>query len=338
VLIVRFGGIGDILLSTPMARSLYEAFPSVAIDYVVGRGLRQTLEGLPYVRSIFEFDKRWSKMSPPYLMDFRDQLCKVDYDCYFNLQPSIKTRLIGALISARKQVVFAKDRAKQENGHVRHAIHDFLKELRHVDVAPTASAQMDFVVPDDARSSVDRILGYRPDRKLVIVNPCATRPINRWPARRFAEVCDALSVDPSLDIAYVGSKRGRYVLADFRRSLKHADRLIDTSNKLTIKELGALIARADVMLTGDTGPMHIASALNRPIVCLSGAADPDRTGPLNPDAVVLIDRSLGCVSCQRKTCYRGFRPVCMSNLSVERVERAVKDALGAPEQIQVMVS
>ena len=108
-------------------------------------------------------------------------------------------------------------------------------------------------------------------------------------------------------------------------------RILNLAGQLSVKEFGALLARADTLLTCDTGPMHIAAALNTPLVVLSGAADPDRTGPLTENSTVLIDRELSCVPCRDRICVRGD-VLCMSNLSVPGVLAAIGERLEFSER------
>jgi len=84
-----------------------------------------------------------------------------------------------------------------------------------------------------------------------------------------------------------------------------------------------LLLRADTLLTCDTGPMHIGAALQTPLVVLSGAADPNRTGPLTENSTVLIDYSLPCVPCRDRICARGD-VMCMQNLTVPSVNSSIE--------------
>ena len=112
----------------------------------------------------------------------------------------------------------------------------------------------------------------------------------------------------------------------WRRQVARADpRILNFAGRLTVKEFGALLARAGALLTCDTGPMHIGAALETPLVVLSGAADPHRTGPLTENSTVLIDRTLPCVPCRDRLCARGD-VMCMQNLSVPAVIAATDSA------------
>ena len=193
---------------------------------------------------------------------------------------------------------------------------------------------MDFIVPDSAHASLTaklRRLGWREGSRLLVINPAASRPINRWPLERFQALAAHFAGTPGCQVMVTGAPRSFLTVMDgldevgLAAAVAAADpRILDLAGQLTVKELGALLERANTFLTCDTGPMHIGSAVGVPMVVLSGAADPDRTGPLGEDASVLIDRTLGCVPCRDRRCARGD-VMCMQNLSVENVIAAVAE-------------
>lgn len=332
-LVIRLGGLGDILLATPTIRALSEAFAGIEIDVVVGDGLSEVLSGLPYINKVIEFKKQGRDAHPQEFMAFLRMVRGSRYDLFINLHPSAKTVLIGQATGAATRISFSKDRRRQkETGRVRHAIHDFYKELAVLGISGTLDRAMDFHIPRCSAERVDALLdeqGIGGEDLLVVVNPAATRLVNRWPVDRFAAVCDRLARQEGLRVAVTGAPADRATVSRLKERAGYAQSLVDLCGRLSIKELGALLARANGFLTCDTGPLHIAAALDTPLVCLSGAADPDRTGPLSPRSRVLIDRTLPCVPCQDKRCRFGEDIRCMAGLSVSAVYQAVMEQIGA---------
>ncbi|HEY3332348.1 MAG TPA: glycosyltransferase family 9 protein [Capsulimonadaceae bacterium] len=328
-LIVRFGGLGDILLSTPTVRAIAQEFPGIEIDYIVGKGLTPVLSGIPYIRRIIEFDKNGADSSPHAIASFLSRLASEGYDLFVNLHPSVKTALFGLASGARKHVWFVKDRRRNAlTGKVPHAIDDFAKELSHLGIDDIDSHAMDFVVPAADVAQAREILastGVAETDKLLVMNPAATRYVNRWAPERFADLCDRYVGIDGVKVVVTGGSGDRKLIDEMLGNSQRARDVIDLGGKLSIKQLGAVLARADAFVTADTGPMHIAAALDAPLICLSGAADPDRTGPLSPKSTVLIDRSLPCVSCQNKTCQFGMDIKCMTGISVDAVASAIDD-------------
>lgn len=318
ICVLRLGGMGDILLSTPTVRALAEHFGTQEIDYFVGPGMSVALDGLPYVRDTIVFD-RTRDVQPRAFFDLIRRVRAARYDLFLNLQPSIKTVAIQKLSGAKQQIVFQKNREKQSDGKVRHAIDDFSKEIKPLGVK-VLDRQLDFYIPEAARQSLAQKFDL--STPYIAVNPAGTRDINRWPAERFAALFSALArAEPSFRLVLLGGPSDTALAEQIAGQTDVS--LVNLCGKLTIKELGALLERSSCVVTGDTGPLHIASAVKAPIVCLSGAADPDRTGPTRPGDLVVINRELSCVPCQGRYCKRGDI-ACMAELPVAWVLDAVQ--------------
>ena len=337
-LFIRFGGMGDILLATPSIRAVRRAFPGIEIDFIVGGGMGDTLAGNDDVRRVYVFDKRGIDSRLDHFLPFLARLTRPRYDLVINLHPSAKSYLMAAATGARTRLTFRKCMDVQpETGRVLHAVDDFSKELRPLGIGSVTDRRLDFAVPEDARTRVATLLaeiGVGPEDRLLVINPAASRPLNRWPLERFAAVASHFASQSDVRVILTGAPPSFRTVMDgldevaLARTVAEADsRILNLAGRLTVKEFGALLQRADTLLTCDTGPMHIGAALETPLVVLSGAADPDRTGPLTENATVLIDRALACVPCRDRLCARGD-VMCMQNLSVPAVVEAVSQRLG----------
>jgi ADP-heptose:LPS heptosyltransferase len=340
-LFIRFGGIGDILLATPSVRAVHRAFPGIEIDFVVGGGMADALAGNPYIRNIIVFDKRGIDSRLDHFIPFLARLSCEPYDLVVNLHPSAKSYLMAAASGARQRLTFRKDMAVDpRTGRVTHAIDDFAKELAPLGITEIDDS-LDFDIPDDARRSVDEFLrfsGVPVGSRLIVINPAASRPVNRWPVDRFKAVAAHYAAQLGTSVLVTGAPRS------FRTEMDPVDevalaadiaavdpRIVSVAGRLTVKELGALLARASTFLTCDTGPMHIGAAVGVPMVVLSGAADPDRTGPRTRNSTVVIDRSLTCVPCRARNCARGDLK-CMDNISVDAVIGAINTRIRTQEK------
>jgi lipopolysaccharide heptosyltransferase II len=341
-LFIRFGGLGDILLATPSVRAVQAAFPGIMIDFIVGGGMRDALSGHPSVRNVIPFDKRGVDSRLDHFVPFLWRVAQARYDLVINLHPSAKSYLMAAASGARTRLTFQKCMAvNPSTGRVAHAVDDFYKELAPLGVGPLTDRSLDFVVPEAARRSAMHILaesGISEDEKLLVLNPAASRPLNRWPLERFREVAAYWAAQPGIKVAVTGAPSSFKTVMDgldeisLAQEVASADaRIVNLAGRLSVKEFGAVLARADTLLTCDTGPMHIGAAVRTPLVVLSGAADPDRTGPLTQNSSVLIDRTLPCVPCRDRICARGD-VMCMQNLSVPAVIAAVELRLNRPER------
>jgi len=345
VLVIRFGGMGDILMATPSLRAIAERYPDAVIDVVVGGGMTASLEGHRCVRTIYTFNKRGKDSSFFPFAGFLGRLWRERYDIIINLHPSVKSYLM-ALASRPRRILSFRKTMLAKDGSTIHAIDDFAKELRPLGIDSVSDRDMDFDVPDAAVKNVANLLdglGISSGDRIVVINPAASRPINRWPVERFRQTALHFVEMQNTRVLVTGAPSSHRSIMDSLDEVALAadvcsvdPRVVDLSGKLTVKELGALLMRASVFLTCDTGPMHIGAALRTPMVVLSGAADPARTGPLTDNSIVLIDRTLSCVPCRDRTCSRGDVK-CMDNLSVEQVIRAVDEQLertGSSQYVQ----
>jgi ADP-heptose:LPS heptosyltransferase len=328
-LAVRFGGLGDILMTTPSLRAVAETFQTEKIDFIVGRGNKDALTGLPYIGEVIEFGPRGMDVQARNFLSFLTRLRRNHYDLFLNFQPSLKTLTMQTVIGAPHNYLFVKDRRRQRDGKVRHAIDDFAKDLRSLGITTLSSRQMDFFIPADAYGYVRELLhaeGVRQDSTLLVINPGGTREINRWPPEKFVSLLNRLSdLHPKAHFIITGGPddvaRAQFILEQVQTTTR--ERLHTMARRLSIKETGALLSRAAIYVTVDSGPMHMASAIGTPMVVLSGAANPERTGPLNTDDLVIIRRDLDCVPCGDRSCKRNDI-ACMTGMEVNWVIAAIQ--------------
>lgn len=166
--------------------------------------------------------------------------------------------------------------------------------------------------------------------RLVILHPHCRKEANRWPGERFTELAGRLLDECGARVALAGGAAAGPLCDQIAAAL--GGRAWRADGRLSLLASAELFRRARVVVTGDTGPMHIAAAVGTPVVALFGPADPRRTGPYAADAVVLA-RRLPCSPCfARRRCPLGHRvPPCLDEISVEHVLRVVAGRLDEPE-------
>lgn len=331
IVVLRYGGLGDILLATPLLRIVNQRYPGASITFVTESGNTSILANSTLVVSTHGLDKLTRSSVYKSLAagsSLRTQLGSIDL--YVNLQPSMKSIAIGFGLMPKATWTFKKDRRIQTaTGKVRHAIDDFLNVLPD-GVPSDANRLMEFVIPLAAKSQAEKKateLGINLSTA-VVINPAGTRDINRWPPDKLAEFIGWMEANLTGYTPVLIGGPGDSWLED--AIVGHLGRPVKSLiGKLSLQELGAVVQQAAVTVTGDTGPLHIAAAVGAHIVCLSGAADPDRTGPSNnPFDLVVINRSLACVPCQGRSCKRGDI-ACMTQMSVASVVDAVERRIKA---------
>jgi len=160
------------------------------------------------------------------------------------------------------------------------------------------------------------------ENTIVGINPGAAYGSAKcWLPERFIEVTQQLLRDPKVSVIYFGDPAGAPLVNQICQNLPN--RVINLAGKTSIRELMALIQKCQVVLTNDSGPMHIAAALGTPLVALFGSTNSIKTGP-NPAGQV-IQKKVECAPCYKRVCPIDFR--CMKGISVDEVYYAMRQAI-----------
>ncbi len=176
------------------------------------------------------------------------------------------------------------------------------------------------VQPDEKSWAIRRLesLGLQGPRFLIAIVPGASfGPAKRWPAARFAELADRLIEALNADVLILGSEDERGLANGVAQEMEHVPVIV--AGETTLRQAMALLERCRLVVTNDSGPMHVASALALPVVALFGSTDAAATGPLGPYSRVVQNR-VACSPCGFRRCPIDFR--CMEGLSVATVYRA----------------
>ena len=293
VLIVRLSSLGDVVHTIPVAAALRRQCPDATIDWVVDERNADLLTMVPVIDRRIVLRSR-SRSTWNAWATLRRELRGVAYDVALDVQGLGKSALVARLSGARRVVGFTTPFLREpwarwlytersDPGQPRHVVDRNLGILRAVGVdagewtfplEPRPSS-----APDEAR----RLAGSTADR-FVLLNPNTAWPNKCWPPDRFGAVAahlrrahDLPSVvlwgpgDESRAEAVVAASEGAATLAP----------------RTNLFDLVALLGAGSLMVSGDTGPLHIAAALGTPVVGIYGPSDPARNGPWSPDDVVV---------------------------------------------------
>ncbi|MGC4047959.1 MAG: glycosyltransferase family 9 protein [Armatimonas sp.] len=328
ILIIRLGAIGDVLMTTPTVRALKAKYPEAEITYITGKGLGTVLKGLPALSEVMEFDK-----TAKGFLALAPELRKRSFNLTVNLQPSIKTGLLRMAAGAKHTLTYKRD-------HAFHAVENTLKTLEPLGIDPAAcSRYTEFAIPDEAHQKVDALLaerGITDNSPLVLVTPGATAPSRQWPVENLVAFLDLLTENrPTWHVGFFGGGGDKAIAEAALAQVRHPERLLNFIGATNLKESGALLVRANALVTMDTGPMHLAAAVGCPLVALFGATSTKRTGPAPPPPTARVMRTpltlvhtegLDCVPCMERTCKRGDL-ACLTRLSPQAVLSALEKQL-----------
>ena len=291
--LLRLSALGDVTHVLPLLHTLRGAWPEVAVTWVIGKGERRLLDGLPGVRFV-EYDK---KSGIKGMRALRRDLGE-RFDVLLQLQVSARANLLSAFIPAKRRIGYDRSRSKDGHGlfineriadrpgiHVLDAIGSFAEAL---------GLQRDAVgwnlpVPDEAHAWA-RAQWDDDGRRTLMVSPCSSHALRNWRAERYAALADHAAAQ-GWRIVLCGGRSalerdtGDAILA----AMRARDGVLDLIGKDTLKQLPALLARADLLVTPDSGPMHIANAMGTKVLGLHAASNPNRSGPYS-DRRYCVDR------------------------------------------------
>lgn len=349
VLLLRLERIGDLLMVLDAIRAARRMWPEAEIDLVVGSWNAPLAQLIPEISRIETLDAPWlaregSGDSWKTLVERARNWKQRDYQVAVNFEPDIRSNFLTWLSGAPHRFgywtggggPFLTDPVAFDRGA--HVGVNALRLISRAAGSPEES-QPDaaepwprLIPPPDAVDRARTVLGTN-RRPLIGVHVSGGRESKQWHVDRFAAVSRAIARRRGGTIVLTGSSADRTLVDLARRGLSGVP-FIDASGALDLPTLAALLAELDLLITADTGPMHLAAAMDTPVVALFGPADPNRYGPLARHArVVRVD--LWCSPCGRvrlppERC-RGHVPDCMDGISVNMVLSAANELLSTAD-------
>jgi len=330
-LIVRLGALGDIVHAIPVAAALRRAFPDARIDWLVSAKHREILDLVPVI------DRRLV-IGDPSPLTVIGELRNARYDVAIDLQGLIKSALVARASGAARVIGFSSRYARERLASLlytdvydpgRGGLFD-RRETRHVVAinlglltalgidAVRAEFPIDAVESAPARQVRERTAG-----RYALLNPGAAWPNKRWPPARPSEVAIALRDRHDL-MSVVLWGPGEDPLA--REVVAGSDGAALLSPPTSVADIVAMSRGAALMVSGDTGPAHIASAIGTPIVGIYGPTRPTRNGPLSPHDVT-VSRDASCECHHRRRCVRDR--MCLLDIEAGEVVGAIERRLAA---------
>jgi lipopolysaccharide heptosyltransferase II len=205
-----------------------------------------------------------------------------------------------------------------------HAVDRYLLVAKAVGAVESGAPEFRFRIPQTDYEEVDRLLsrsGVTPETSWVALNVSARWPTKRWPAASFAEVADRLQQEGYGAVVMIGGPDERADVAVVSEMMKAP--AVDLSGATTVGLLPALLSRASLLITNDSGPMHIAAAVGTPVVAMFGPTSADRTGPYGMSHSVLTG-NVPCRPCFSRTCHNTLPLECLKLVSPDQVLAAAR--------------
>ena len=328
ILVVRTDRLGDVVLSTPVLKALRITYPKSFIAMMVSPYTQDIVKGNPYIDEVIVYDKDHLHASWFNSAKFALRLKKSKFDLAVILHPTNRVHILTFFAGIKRRIGYDRklsflltDKIKHlkklgQKHEIEYCL-DMLKTLninsedKSTHVVITKEAE-DFVVnllKSFEVSSGDRFLA---------VNPGASCPSRIWPVERFAKVSDILTEKYKFKVFILGGPKEESLGMEVAKHMKSDS--INLSGKLSVSQLAALIKKCDLLISNDSGPVHVACALGTAVISIFSRNQPGlhprRFAPQGKKSVFL-HKQVGCVECIAHDCIKGF--ACLKAITVEDV-------------------
>ena len=363
ILLIKLSAVGDVVHTLPVLNKLRRRYPNAQIDWLVTPAIGELLRHHPALNNVVDFERDAS--APPWAWSaltsyarLAAKLRRTRYDLAIDLHCQSRTAFLAFVSGAPVRIGFDKERSEVWQ-HSRPVTDEFRKHAWHgaregawlfyshhiplptldvhvIDHYQSAGSLLgfdpgptdfSFRIPLDAHERVAALLRQRgvSDARLAVIAPRGNWQTKRWPDEKSAAVARHFMAR-GYTAVLVGAPRERAVGENVSR---FAPGVVDLTGETTLSELAALISRAAICIAHDSGPLHLAVALGRPVVALFGPSDEVWAGPYHRDNAV-ARKSLHCAPCylrRLKSCAHGH--ACMEELPVEVVIERAEGVLAA---------
>jgi heptosyltransferase I len=292
IAVVMLTAIGDVVHALPVVNSLKAAWPGAKITWIVQPGPHGLVAGHPAVDEFIVFDRSRGLRGYARL---RRELAGREFDLVLVLQSYLKAGLVTLLLRAPRKIGFDRARARdmtwlltrerippRPRGHVQD---EFLEFVEHLGVAPRREWGLDSTPEEEARY---RELLPPAEGPTVAMVLSTSNPEKDWPSRNYAALADRLHDELGARSILVGGRTEREEAAA-RAVLTLAEHPPLDLRERDLRRLVYLLGRSDVLVSPDTGPLHVAVALGTPTVALMGATNPKRFGPYGRFGELMVD-------------------------------------------------
>lgn len=336
ILICRTDRIGDVLLSTPVIRALRQAYPEAFLAMMVSPYAKEAVEGNPDLDEVIVYDKSGAHRSWPASISFSCQLRKKKFDLALILHPNVRVHVAVFFAGIPRRIGYdykmgflLTDRIPHTKpaGH-KHELEYNLDLVRYLGVEPKERMIYMPVKPaaEAWAENTLKCLGVGPGDGLLAVHPGASCISKLWPVERFAEAAESLSRKYGLKVVVVSGPKDLPLADKVLSSLRVP--AFSLAGKTTLSQLASILRRCRLLISNDSGPVHVAAAVGTPVVSIFGRAQkglsPARWAPVAQNSRVL-HRSAGCSECLAHECVKGF--ACLRAVSVEDVVAAASELL-----------
>ena len=333
ILVFNVNWLGDVLFSTAVIKNIRYNFPKSYIACVIPERCRPVLEGNPNLDEIIIFDERGRHRGFAPKLRFLSLLRAANYDAVFLLHRSFTRALLCYLAKIPQRIgYYTHKRAwlltrkiPQVDANSMHRVDYYLNIVESAGLE-VKDRFTEFYVSAEHEHFVKEFLskeGITKDDLLVAVNPGGNWSLKRWPAENFSQLCDRMISELKAKVIITGDTKDIPLADSIMKKMRYS--ALDATGNLQLKQTGALLKRANIFISCDSGPLHIANAVGTgKIIALFGPTSSSVTGPYpsNPN-ITILQKSTGCkIPCYKLDCEDNR---CMKAITVEDVMEKIRN-------------
>jgi len=322
ILVIKQTSLGDVLHASGHIRALKECYPESRLVLLTAITSADVYRHSPWVDELILIDrygikKNWYRKpiwAAKEMFATMSRVRSYQFDLAFDMQGLAKSVIF--LYGARAGKKYVKGNWLGLEGFRNKSLHAIqeMNQLLTVAGVPANDTHMEFITSDGEKKTIDGLLEkFNPvDKPVLIISPFSRWPSKDWPLVSYLKVCEAVSDD--YQVIFTGADDRKAEIDQVLRTMK--SRIpVNLAGELTLLEFAELCSRATLLVTGDSFPMHLAGAVQTPVIALFGPTDENKVGPLGKrDRVIRVP---DCDICDRKNCPR----YCLARLgSAEVIE------------------
>ena len=331
ILVVNVNWLGDVIFSSPIFKALKKTYPQSKISCLAVPRVRDVLESIPGIDEIIVYDEEGSHRSPFAKLRLIYELSQKKFDAAFLLHRSLTRALFVFLAGIPQRIgydtkgrgTFLTCRIKAPDERQVHRCDYYLNVVESFGVTVAGRASLLMVDAPAEREMRDTLRSYGVGEKdfLVVLHPGGNWDLKRWPARHFTLLIEQLMKEGQRKVVISGSRQDITLAETIISQLTRKPVVL--AGKIGLKQLPALMKRANCVVSADSGPLHIASSVGSRVVGIFGPTRPEITGPRGDGRSVILQHDVGC---NRGPCYYRECPdnTCMQAVSVDKVIHAIR--------------
>lgn len=319
--------IGDFVMAIPLLLDLRKNFPQASITALCTKGLEELLLKESAVDAVFKVSsglgRSGSRKRPLYDLVGKIEAGKFDAailttrsmaSAWAVWRGGVKRRV--GYFAGWPYPLFLTDPLDRKEEHQISVYKRLLSPFGIEESKTAPRLVLDQEEREDSSAFLERF-GVKKGAKIIGIHPGAAYGSAKcWPPERFRDLTEHLLKTRGESIVFFGDEAGRGLIEGILREFP-SERVVSLAGKTSLRRLACLIERTSLFISNDSGPMHIAAALKRPLIALFGSTDPQKTSPLGEGTSVVLYKGVPCSPCFKRTCPIDFR--CMLGISVEEV-------------------